>query len=101
HMLGEDENGTKVEPAYNYCRSLHRLDVRDVHLAEIEAVLQPIWQDKAETARRIRGRIEAGLDLATTHNYPASAKPAPPAGPPALAPAAEGNGSPLRCFAAH
>jgi len=76
HMLGEDENGTKVEPAYNYCRSLHRLDVRDVHLAEIEAVLQPIWQDKAETARRIRGRIEAVLDWATTHKYRAGDNPA-------------------------
>jgi integrase len=75
-MLGEDENGNKVEPAYNYCRSLHRLDVRDIHLAEIEAVLQPIWQDKAETARRIRGRIEAVLDWATTHKYRAGDNPA-------------------------
>jgi integrase len=76
HMLGEDENGNKVEPEHDYCKSLHRLDVRDIHLTEIEAVLQPIWKDKAETARRIRGRIEVVLDWATTHKYRVGDNPA-------------------------
>jgi hypothetical protein len=76
HMLGEDEDGNKVGAAHDYCKALRRLDVRDIHLAEIESVLQPIWLDKAETARRIRGRIERVLDWAITHKYCAGDNPA-------------------------
>ncbi|HEY2531858.1 MAG TPA: integrase arm-type DNA-binding domain-containing protein [Xanthobacteraceae bacterium] len=76
HMLGEDENGNKVEAEHNYCKLLHRLDVRDIHLAEIEAVLQPIWQDKAETARRIRGRLQKVLAWTITHKYRTGDNPA-------------------------
>ena len=76
HMLGEDEDGNKVAAAHDYCKALRRLDVRDIHLAEIELVLQPIWLDKAETARRIRGRIERVLDWAITHKYRAGDNPA-------------------------
>jgi integrase len=31
--------------------------------------LEPIWSDKPETARRLRGRIEAVIDWATAHGY--------------------------------
>lgn len=37
-------------------------DVRDIDTEMIVRVLQPIWMKKAETARRVRGRIKAILD---------------------------------------
>jgi integrase len=36
----------------------------DVTLADIEAILRPIWSTKTETATRLRSRIEAVLDFA-------------------------------------
>jgi hypothetical protein len=39
-----------------------RVDVRDIDTEMIVRVLQPIWSKKAETARRVRGRIKAILD---------------------------------------
>ena len=41
------------------------LPVADIDLAHIRKVLDPIWHDKAETARRVRARIEAILDRET------------------------------------
>lgn len=43
--------------------------VRDITLAHILEVLQPIWKTKTETATRVRGRIEAVLDWATVRGY--------------------------------
>jgi integrase len=48
--------------------------------AHIVEVLRPIWADKAETARRVRGRIEAVLDYAAdpddaTYRNPAALTP--------------------------
>ncbi len=40
------------------------VDVRDIDTAMIVRVLQPIWTKKAETASRVRGRIECVLDAA-------------------------------------
>ncbi|MBB6590990.1 integrase arm-type DNA-binding domain-containing protein [Ralstonia solanacearum] len=40
------------------------VDVRDIDTAMIVRVLQPIWTNKAETASRVRGRIECVLDAA-------------------------------------
>lgn len=37
-------------------------DVRDIDTEMIVRILQPIWMKKAETARRVRGRIKAVLD---------------------------------------
>jgi hypothetical protein len=39
--------------------------VRDIDTAMIVRILQPIWTKKAETARRVRGRIKAILDAET------------------------------------
>lgn len=41
------------------------LPVADIELAHVRRVLDPIWHDKAETARRVRARIEAILDRET------------------------------------
>lgn len=76
HMLGEDEDGNKVGAEHDYTKKLRKLDVRDIHVAEVEAVLLPIWQTKPETARRIRGRIERVLDWAAAHEYRAGDNPA-------------------------
>lgn len=39
----------------------------DVTLADVKAILQPIWKPKTETATRLRQRIEAVLDYAAVH----------------------------------
>jgi integrase len=38
--------------------------IAEVNTADVEAVLRPIWLTKAETAKRLRGRIEKVLDAA-------------------------------------
>ena len=52
------------------------LMVRDVELAHVLAVLEPIWRDKTETATRLRGRIELVLDWATARGYRDGLNPA-------------------------
>lgn len=42
------------------------MDVGTIEAADVLRVLRPIWTDKPETASRLRGRIEAVLDLAAT-----------------------------------
>lgn len=39
----------------------------DVTLADVKAVLMPLWTTKTETAVRLRGRIEQVLDYAAVH----------------------------------
>jgi integrase len=50
--------------------------LRDIGLTQIRAVLDPIWTTKTETAKRLRGRIEAILDWATTSEYRTGPNPA-------------------------
>lgn len=52
------------------------LQVRDVALPHVLAVLQPIWKTKTETASRLRGRIESVLDWATARGYREGLNPA-------------------------
>jgi integrase len=52
------------------------LDVADIELAHVVQVLRPIWQTRTETARRLRGRIEAVLDWATVTGHRTGANPA-------------------------
>lgn len=40
------------------------MQVRDVDMAHVLKVLEPIWREKTETASRLRGRIESVLDWA-------------------------------------
>ena len=51
-------------------------DVADVALADVLAVLRPIWQEKTETAARLRGRIEAVLDFAAVQGWREGENPA-------------------------
>jgi integrase len=56
--------------------SIGGLLVRYVELAHILAVLEPIWTEKTETAKRLRGRIEQVLDWATARGYRDGLNPA-------------------------
>ena len=52
------------------------LAVADVDTALVVKVLSPIWNDKTETATRLRGRIESILDWATTSKFRQGDNPA-------------------------
>src|SRR5260370_33176376 len=53
------------------------LMVRNVELAHVLAVLEPIRTENTETATPLRGRIEQGLALATARGNLAGLNPAP------------------------
>jgi hypothetical protein len=50
----------------------------DVSLADVKAILLPIWVTKTETATRLRQRIEAVLDYAAVHDDSDRRNPARP-----------------------
>jgi integrase len=47
-----------------HAASIWRKPVDRITVADVLAVLRPLWNDKAETASRLRGRIERVLDAA-------------------------------------
>jgi integrase len=47
-----------------YAKPLHKIPVADVSTDGVVRVLRPLWQEKQETAARLRGRIESVLDYA-------------------------------------
>ena len=52
------------------------LPVADIATAHVLKIIEPIWKGKAETAGRIRGRIEAILDAAKARGYREGENPA-------------------------
>jgi integrase len=61
-LLGVDPKG---KPARNdYCKLIRDLPVAAIDDGLVMKILQPIWNEKTETANRIRGRIEKVLDRA-------------------------------------
>lgn len=52
------------------------LRVRDVTLAHIMKIIEPMWNEKAETASRLRGRIESVLDWAKARGFRTGDNPA-------------------------
>jgi integrase len=50
--------------------------VRDVEQAHVMRVLEPIWMDKTETAKRLRGRLEKVLDWARVRGFRSGENPA-------------------------
>jgi len=46
--------------------------VGEIAVADVLDVLKPIWNTKAETARRVRQRFDAVMQWATAHGYAAS-----------------------------
>jgi len=59
-----------------YCAGLRKIPVADVTTDDVLAVLKPIWTEKAETASRIRGRIEKVLDRAKAKGQRTGENPA-------------------------
>ncbi len=61
-----------------YAARLMPMAVNDISTDDVLAVLQPIWTTKAETASRVRGRIEAVIDAARARGLiqPNKANPA-------------------------
>jgi integrase len=53
-----------------------RMNVDEIDLPHILQVLEPIWQEKTETATRLRQRIEAVLTWATVSKYRQGDNPA-------------------------
>lgn len=53
-----------------------RLAVADVDTGQVLRCVEPIWQDKTETANRVRGRIESVLDWAQVRGYRTGDNPA-------------------------
>jgi integrase len=53
-----------------------KLPVADIDTGLVLKCIEPIWQDKTETANRVRGRIESVLDWATVRGYRKGDNPA-------------------------
>jgi integrase len=76
---------------------LGKMMVQDIEVRDVLRVLQPLWNDKTETASRVRGRIEAVLSWATVAGHRTGDNPARWAGnlkellPAASKVATEGN----------
>lgn len=45
------------------------MPVSKIRIGDVLTVLRPIWNDKTETASRLRGRIESVIDWAKVHGY--------------------------------
>lgn len=52
------------------------LPVAAIDTGHVTRILEPIWNEKAETAGRVRGRIEAVLDYAKVHGWRTGENPA-------------------------
>ncbi len=50
--------------------------IGDIGIADIKAVLDPIWKKKTETASRVQGRIKSVIDYAIVSGYRDKANPA-------------------------
>jgi integrase len=59
-----------------YAASLRKIPVDEVTTDDVLAVLKPIWLNKAETASRLRGRIEKVLDAAKARGLRQGENPA-------------------------
>ena len=59
-----------------YAGPLRAKPVDKIETADVLAVLRPIWQEKPETASRLRGRIERVLNAAKAKGYRSGENPA-------------------------
>lgn len=59
-----------------YAASLMPMPVADITDDHVFACLEPIWNDKTETATRVRQRIESVLDWASANKYREGLNPA-------------------------
>lgn len=59
-----------------YCGKIQNKRLSEIGLADVLAILRPIWTTKTETATRIRGRIERVLNFAKTKGWRDGENPA-------------------------
>jgi integrase len=59
-----------------YAASLRRLPVNTIITEDVLSVLKPLWNEKPETASRLRGRIERVLDAAKARGLRTGENPA-------------------------
>jgi integrase len=57
-------------------KSLHRLPVDEIDTKAVLKVIEPLWDTRQNTARRLRGRIEAVLNAATAKGHRSGDNPA-------------------------
>lgn len=70
----QDANGDLLDSGY--CLPLRNLPVAAIQTEHVLAVLKPLWLTKAETASRLRGRIERVLDAAKSAGQRTGENPA-------------------------
>ncbi|CAN7313864.1 integrase arm-type DNA-binding domain-containing protein [Bradyrhizobium sp. LjRoot220] len=73
-LLGVDADGKPTE--YDYCKAIREKPVDKVVTEHVLQILRPIWQEKPETASRLRGRIERVLDAERAHGHRTGENPA-------------------------
>ena len=59
-----------------YCSHLQTMRVSAIRTEDVLKVLKPIWQIEAETASRLRGRIERVLSFAKANGWREGENPA-------------------------
>jgi len=69
-----DEDGKLIKGGY--CVGLIGKPVDQITTEDVLSVLMPIWSEKAETASRLRGRIERVLDFAKARRWRQGENPA-------------------------
>ena len=74
-MPSTRRNGPATLETYVY-PVFGNVSVADIDAPMVLKVLKPIWSTKTETARRVRGRIEAVLDWAKVHEMRSGENPA-------------------------
>ena len=52
----------------DYCASIRAVPLSDVDTEKVLKVLRPLWSTTSDTARKVRGRIEALIDAAKAQN---------------------------------
>jgi integrase len=60
-----------------YAAPLRELPIADISTQNVLKILQPLWHTKAETASRLRGRIEAVIDSARVAGHIPEREPNP------------------------
>jgi integrase len=60
----------------DYCLPVREKPVSAIGTDDVLEILKPIWQTKAETASRLRGRIERVLDMAKARGWRTGENPA-------------------------
>jgi len=59
-----------------YAKPLHDMPVADIVMGDVKDCLMPHWQERPETADRLRSRIQAVIDYAIAHEWRKAGNPA-------------------------